>query len=432
VNAPVWPPPGFAALDRAAVGVLLANWTGTYTVPSRSLYPHQWSWDSAFVAIGLRHVSARRAQRELESLFGAQWADGRVPHIVFDRAAPPEGYFPGPDFWRSTAHPASPSVATSGIVQPPVHALAAWLTFRADPRQARRRGFLPRLYPKLVAWHRYLADRRGVDGLVAIVHPWESGMDNSPSWDDPLGRVEPTPAGTFRRRDLHHVQAAERPTDTDYGRYVRLATDYRDSGYADRLADAQFVLLDPMVNALFAASEFALADIAVEVGVDPLPHREAAVRTSAALVDRLFTDELCHAYDVHARRLSPERTVAGLTPLVVPDLTVAPALVKAALGEHFRLGETTLLPSYDLTGAAFDPSRYWRGPGWFNTSWLVWHGLTLHGELDHADRLREGTLTAARQAGFREYLHPFSGEGRGAADFSWTAALVLDLLRSAP
>ena len=36
---------------RARVGPV-ANWDGSYTVPSRTLYPHQWSWDSAFVAIG--------------------------------------------------------------------------------------------------------------------------------------------------------------------------------------------------------------------------------------------------------------------------------------------------------------------------------------------------------------------------------------------
>ncbi|MGV9573680.1 MGH1-like glycoside hydrolase domain-containing protein [Streptomyces nigra] len=29
-------------------------------MPARSLYPHQWSWDSAFIAIGLRHVSPLR------------------------------------------------------------------------------------------------------------------------------------------------------------------------------------------------------------------------------------------------------------------------------------------------------------------------------------------------------------------------------------
>src|SRR5690348_17787964 len=124
--------------DRDARDVLFANWTGGYTVPSRGLYPHQWSWDSAFIAIGLRHLSARRAQRELESLFGAQWADGRVPHIVFDPATPLDAYFPGPDFWRHT----TAAGATTGLVQPPVHAVAAWETYRASPDEARRRGFL--------------------------------------------------------------------------------------------------------------------------------------------------------------------------------------------------------------------------------------------------------------------------------------------------
>jgi hypothetical protein len=57
--------------------VLQANWVGRYTVPSRRLYPHQWSWDSAFIALGLCHLDAARAEQELESLLSAQWADGR-------------------------------------------------------------------------------------------------------------------------------------------------------------------------------------------------------------------------------------------------------------------------------------------------------------------------------------------------------------------
>ena len=108
----------------AALEVLRLNDLGDWTRPAPRLYPHQWSWDSAFIAIGLAHVDLDRALRELESLFAAQWADGRVPHIVFN----PEGkeYFPGPDRWACAAicsvAPSTP--ATSGLVQPPVHALA--------------------------------------------------------------------------------------------------------------------------------------------------------------------------------------------------------------------------------------------------------------------------------------------------------------------
>ena len=112
-------------LGRAAVTVLIQNWRGHATVPSRSLYPHQWSWDSAFIALGLQHWTPRRGASELLSMFGAQWADGRVPHIAFNPAVPEDAYFPGPAFWRSHDVPGHPPVETSGIIQPPVHAIAA-------------------------------------------------------------------------------------------------------------------------------------------------------------------------------------------------------------------------------------------------------------------------------------------------------------------
>jgi hypothetical protein len=307
--------------------------------------------------------------------------------------------------------------------------------FLADPAEARRRDFLPRLYPRLRAWHHYLTERRaapGGDGLVTIVHPWESGMDNSPSWDEPLSRVRPMPVTAFRRRDLAHAPAAERPTDVDYGRYVRLASDYRATGYADDGPFA-FAVLDPLTNALLAAAELSLADIAAEVGADPLPHREAAARIGLA-IGALFepADGLFYPRDLHTGRLIRHRTVAGLAPLILPDLPEAGALVKTALGEHFRLGATALVPSYDLTGPVFEATRYWRGPGWFNTTWLVWRGLLAHAELDHAERLRRTMLDTVGRTGFREYVDPLTGAGCGADDFSWTAALALDLLSAAP
>ena len=66
-----------------ALEVLRKNDLGRSTKPAPQLYPHQWSWDSAFIAIGLAHTNPDRALLELETLFDAQWKDGRVPHIVF-------------------------------------------------------------------------------------------------------------------------------------------------------------------------------------------------------------------------------------------------------------------------------------------------------------------------------------------------------------
>ena len=82
------------------------------------------------------------------------------------------------------------------------------------------------LYPRLVAWHRWLHTARDPDGtgLVTIVHPWESGFDNSPRWDAALAAVDPgDPGPAMARPDLTHVaDPGERPTDLDYHRYLHL------------------------------------------------------------------------------------------------------------------------------------------------------------------------------------------------------------------
>ncbi|WP_371580368.1 hypothetical protein [Streptomyces sp. NBC_01314] len=425
------------SLHRAAAAVLADNWTGRSTVPSRKLYPHQWSWDSAFIAIGLRHLSPLRAQTELETLLAAQWGDGRIPHIVFNPSVPLDAYFPSPDFWRSStagrSAGAPPVTQTSGIVQPPVHALAAWLVHRADPGLSRARGFLSRVYPRLAAWHRYLLHRRdlGGGGLASVVHPWEQGMDNSPAWDAPLARITPAPARSFRRADLAHGAAEDRPTDLDYGRYVRLAADYRDAGYAD--GQGEFAVEDPAFNALLIASEHALARIAKELGAPGTARRARAERLTAALVERLWdpAEGMFFCRDVTTDALVPERGVSGLLPLLLPGLPrdITDALVRTVHGPHFGLGDTTrLVPSYDLTGEAFDPHRYWRGPAWFNTNWMLERGLRLHGELGRADALRAALLETAGASGFAEYVDPYTGEACGALGFGWTAALALDLL----
>src|ERR1700748_1045422 len=88
-----------AELWNSAARVLETNRAGDHTVPSRKLYPQQWSWATASTAIGLAYVNPARAWRDLRSLFEAQWPDGRVPHIVFDPATAAGDYFPGPAFW---------------------------------------------------------------------------------------------------------------------------------------------------------------------------------------------------------------------------------------------------------------------------------------------------------------------------------------------
>ncbi|MDL4771336.1 MULTISPECIES: amylo-alpha-1,6-glucosidase [Thermomonosporaceae] len=425
-------------LWQAAARVLDANWTGTATVPSPGLYPHQWSWDSAFVSMGLARHRPDRAEAELLSLFRGQWADGLLPHIVFNTEIARDAYFPGPELWRSDRQPAAPhGVPTSGLVQPPLHALAALRLHECAADGERSRGFLARLYPMLVAQHRYLARARDLEssGLVAICHPWESGLENSPAWDRPLGALRLPPARYAPRRTRHTM-----PTGEDYDRYVWLVTLLREAGYAPGhlREDHPFAVEDPLVNAAYLASTHALAEIAEIIGADPVPHRERAQRIRHALLDRLWDrDGGCfRALDLRAGRLLPVVTVAAFGPLMDPGLPapIVRHLVDLLLSARFAGAAGYPVPTCDIQAPAFDRGGYWRGPTWINTNWLLWHGALAHGLPVIADLLYGATLRLVRQSGFREYFDPFDGTGRGGHDHSWSAAVVLDLLgaRRAP
>ncbi|MCG5212011.1 MGH1-like glycoside hydrolase domain-containing protein [Streptosporangium sp. KLBMP 9127] len=414
-----------AALGREALAVLDANWTGTGTMPAPGLYPHQWSLDSAFVAIGLARADPGRAHAELISLFDGQWRTGMVPHVVYHTEG---GYFPGPSLWRSRDRPAAPRrVATSGLVQPPLEAFAAWWVWRHATDSGSAAAFVRHVYPMLAAQHRYLETARdlGGAGLAAIVHPWESGMDDSPAWDEPLGALPAVRYG-YLRDDL-----PARHPDNHHDRYVWLALRYRDSGYDPSYLrhDHPFAVEDPMFNAIWLASCEAMAELAPLAGADPRPQLEAAERIRHALAARLW-DGLYFARDLRTDKLIPVATVGSFTPLLDPRL--APEHVGALLttleSGRFMGAAGYPVPSCEIRSPRFDRSNYWRGPSWVNTNWLLRHAAGLHGRPELARVLSACTLRLVRQAGFRECFDPFDGTGRGCRDFSWSAALTLDLL----
>ena len=134
-----------ARIETDARAVLDASWLGASTLPSRTLYPHQWNWDSAFIAIGRSWYDQARAEQELRSLFAAQWANGKVPSIVFNPSVGEDAYFPGPAFWQTSKRsPDAPrDVETSGITQPAIHARAALEMHRHAHDAEASRAFLP-------------------------------------------------------------------------------------------------------------------------------------------------------------------------------------------------------------------------------------------------------------------------------------------------
>jgi len=432
-------------ITARAAAVLRENDMGTWTRASPTLYPHQWSWDSAFIAIGLAHLDTVRAAGEIRSLLDHQWENGKIPHIVFNPEAPPESYFPGPEHWASAAAAPDVPAMTSGLCQPPVHALAALRILQiAEARgegAARAREFLAEVYPKLLAWHRYLATARDPEGsgLVTIYHPWESGTDNSPRWTGALERVEVGKIPDYERADLGHVEPSERPTGYEYDRFIWLVDVIKGANCDDAVLyrECPFLAKDVLASAILVRANEALLEIA-EIADAPEEDR-ATVRTwiergRKGLEERWNPDiSLCSDYDLRAERSLSARTIAGFAPLI------AGGGRSDHLGDLLRIFDSRafagnpdlrwpLPPSTSPGESGFQPRSYWRGPVWPVMNWLLWWSLKRSGEKKRAAQLKSYSLAQLLDGCFGEYYEPFTGEALGSDDQSWTAAVALDWL----
>jgi glucosylglycerate hydrolase len=430
-----------------AAEVLRRNDMGEWTRASPTLYPHQWSWDTGFIAIGLAHLDTRRAAMELTSLFAHQWRNGKVPHIVFNPDAPPDSYFPGAEHWSSAgtfpdAPPAPPY--TSALCQPPTHALGALRVWELAGRDEEgfARGFLQEIFPKLLAWHRYLATYRDPEGsgLVTIYHPWESGTDNSPRWDAALEAVEVGDLPSYERQDLNHVDHPdERPTDEEYVRFLWLVELIKrarcDEG---ALNDSHpFLVKDVLFSAILVAANEALVEIARVVGAseDDIALVEGWIGRGREGLEERWDQELGLCLDYDLRRDAPlrARTIAGFAPLVAGGIEAGEleAALRTLYSPYF-LGypklRRPLPPSTSPEEPRFHPRNYWRGPMWPVMAWLFWRSLELAGEVERAQAMQRAALQELAEGGFAEYFEPFTGEPLGSDNQSWTAAVALDWL----
>ena len=213
-------------LIKQAATVLQGNWRSSYTIPAEGLYPHQWLWDSCFIAIGLRHIDVSKAQQELRSLLRGQWSNGMLPHIIFDGSWE---YQQDRNIWRSHLSPFAPDNAyTTGLTQPPMLA-EALMQVGAKLHKAERRTWYASMLPALISHHQWLYAERDLhgNGLVTQLHPYETGLDSTPPWIDQLHKHHfPWWAKalnstgllnlvTLLRRDTQHVPPGQRMDNLD-------------------------------------------------------------------------------------------------------------------------------------------------------------------------------------------------------------------------
>jgi glycogen debranching enzyme len=293
--------------------------------------------------------------------------------------------------------------------------------------------------PGLVRWHEYLRRERtrGDDGLVEIWHPWESGMDNSPLWDDALARISPKPEAIppYERVDLDFVDAAQRPTDEEYDRYTYLVKLYRDWGYdSGRIREeSPFAVYDVLFNSLLVQANRDLAEIARVLDADSERFEAWAEQTAAGLDDRLWDDAegMYGDYDVRADARVQAHTSGAYAPLFagIPTPERARHMLDRLMASSVAVdGAGRVVTSVAPGDANYDPALYWRGPVWPMINWVVHAGLRRYGFVEEAREIRTALLELVRREGFWEHYNATTGRGQGTEQVSWTAALVLNLL----
>ena len=411
-------------LDFQARKTLARNDQGGYTIPTAGLYPYQWNWDSAFVALGFAMFDMDRALRELETLFNAQWRNGFVPHIVFRVDDP--GYFPGPAVWGCGKTPDS-----SGISQPPVAASIVWRLLRRSRDDSHRRR-VKALFPALLAWHRWFRACRDHEriGLVTATHPWESGRDNSPEWDAPAARVDTSAVAPYERRDLRHAAAAMRPKQADYDRYIALIEYGRGRGW-DQGAICRrgpFRVADVGMSMIFLRANRDLLRLAECCGDGGAAAEiRGWIKHGEERIDDLWDeDKRCYcSLDLDSGRHSGYVTSASFLCFYAG---AGDRRRRADMDAHWRRiagGVKHMAPSLDPGAAEFDPVCYWRGPCWAIMNFLIAVGFAETGREDFLRRLHEDTKKLIETQGFYEYFNPLTGKGSGGDEFSWTAAMWL-------
>ena len=124
---------------------------------------------------------------------------------------------------------------------------------------------------RLDGWYDWFTRARQCEdsGAILVMHPWESGRDNLSDWDPAMAAVVPdTGLGEYRRRDLEHVDASQRPTKEEYDRYLTIVRFGRDCGWdqAHLGKHSPFRMIDPGMTAMLLRSERDLVWLQAQTG----------------------------------------------------------------------------------------------------------------------------------------------------------------------
>ncbi len=417
-------------LDEQAIAILQKNDRGGYTVPTARLYPYQWNWDSAFVALGFLTFDRDRAWREIELLLEGQWHNGMIPSIIFRRDDP--DYFPGPSSWQTqSACDPVPSIPSTGISQPPVLASILLTMVETGGEEDKRRASA--VFDQVLKSHRWFQSERlsPVSNAITTVHPWETGRDNCPDWELGLNTMQIDPnLESYVRKDIEHANPDQRPSHEQYDKYLTMVKFGRDQNWNQKVitADGPFTMADPGIHFILLRANKDLLKLAKMMGKeDAATELEGFIEHGTSASD-YFWNESLGAFT--ARNLINGEFSNGFS-------SASALCFYAGAGSEQQHSRTIdhmkriaskvkfMMPSWDPDADDFDPQRYWCGPVWPQMNYIIATGLEEHGHTQMADNIRRNLGQVIEQSGFRECFNPVSGEGCIGTDFSWTAAIWL-------
>jgi hypothetical protein len=370
-----------ALIDAESERALERNWVAQpgFTMPNRSKYPWQWLWDSCFHAIAWSALGDARCRTELESLFALQLPSGFLPHMGY-QTDPPRSLA----LWHSEGR--------SDITQPPMygHALSVLAA----------RGFqVQHLYDRATSALRYLfAHRRDpVCGLIRVLHPWESGCDDSPRWDGWDAR--PFSERRWNRRKQQLVGSIALKDGAAW-------------------SNPQFEVASAGFSALVAFNAQEIAGLTGDADL-----LSSATALSQAL-DAQWVQEKRTWSDVRVRgpgNATSARTLDGLFAVLVSEDERS---VDAAFAEIFETGR--FWRPYGPSGVAaddpaYEPRRYWRGDAWPQEIYLMMVAARRRGRHDAAQRLAERLVLGCISSRFAERWNPETGSALGAVPQGWAA-----------
>jgi hypothetical protein len=199
---------------------------------------------------------------------------------------------------------------------------------------------------------------------------------------------------------------------------------------------ARWLVKDAGFNAIYAFDLEAMASLALLARDDPAPFIERRRRVVESMLSLMYDDEACAFCDVSE---PGSKTIRVLTPtiffpLIAPevDAQIAARMLERHFDDAGRFATPFPLPSVERSDPAFfagESPFIWRGPTWAFNNWFLYQVLVRRNLDERAERLRDALARLIELGGMREYYDPYTGQGHGAVDFTWSG-LLLDMCRT--